>query len=257
MKLVSEALFNKLLGSQHEEESKIIHARESVTENVEIPDEIKAVLYRGYTRQLQDHHKHEESKPLLVKNVSEQLAPVATTSSSSGSSRQRTTTTTTATASAQTTQTGDVPTPLKGLDPRMTKITKLLQQLGFSWNAAMDVIYKGQNLDCHILPIVQALSHLKYFNTAIPGLNYVINVLRTTDLDPNEYFKPPIIEKIFTDDSLLTDDEEEEDLFTDDSASSNTNQDGSGLGRARHIRKLNQSGSGRGKYALIKRWEMF
>jgi hypothetical protein len=68
MKIIPEHLYKKFMDLDDTLENRLKESKKNVFDR-EIPDEIKAVLYQNFQRQLHAKHMSDEKTPILVKNV--------------------------------------------------------------------------------------------------------------------------------------------------------------------------------------------
>lgn len=141
-KLVSEALFSKLLGTQPLESAQMKTEQNDILTSREIPDELKPILYRDYSRRQQDFRKQEEAKPLLVTTTSTEqkekpVAPEPERKKPNGPPKMP---------------------ALKNLTKAGSAVADYLPLIGVTWNPELKTVVDGVATEFNIKDVVSALS---------------------------------------------------------------------------------------------------
>jgi len=183
MKLVSEALFSKLLGSQPFEENQLRSEQTDILASKEIPEEIKPALYRDFSRQLTDHRRYEASKPLLVQSKKASKKPDDDPP---------------ADTYVPPPPPPPIPppilVPLKNLKFWTARMAEYLLRLGVTWTRNYKTIVNGEMTDSDINDVVPAMtSHAQYMKKRhVRGTVHKIKQLMKADgaPDPKGYMTP-------------------------------------------------------------------
>jgi len=198
MKLVSEALFTKLMGTQPFEEAKIAKEQTNVLTNDDIPDDIKAILYRDYMRQIGHQRTFDENRPLYV--TTKTGASTSATQTSSSADAETNTAVKTFEAASTSTDTAK-PVPLiKNIDTQGIMTAKFLNLIGITWDFEYNIVMpRGfAPIQADVRNVIKALSHERYYNTLTPGMLEVTDWIKSGNhgVSPYGYLKANIIQKI-------------------------------------------------------------
>ena len=187
-RLLTEALFTKLLNSQQNTEQDLKEEQTHILSSKDIPDEIKPVLYRDVTRNQQDFRKTEEQKPLLVQTAT---VPVATASVSPVTPKE------TPVSKPRNT------TPmLKKLSSLRSKTARFLSNLGMRWTSDYKVIIPpNTTLDVDVHDVIKSFAaQLQY--DKLPSTHEAVRTLvglasAPGAPDPHQYLTQTRIKQLF------------------------------------------------------------